>query len=666
MAAGRPDGIESRERDSLAGLEDVGVLADLNVVYEVRGEKIKAVGGLDIEVDGGEILALVGESGSGKTSAAMALLGLLTEGRNPPAVSGEGRVLGVDMLGEPTEKRRDLRRRHLGAVFQDPTASLDPTMTIGKQLTEVTGSKEEAVELLDAVGVPEPRTRLKSFPHELSGGQRQRVMIAMAIAGEPALVVADEPTTALDVTIQAQILQLIRSLCDELQCAFVVVTHDLGVAAQIADRIAVCYAGRVVETGAIADVLARPAHPYTAALLRSRITLDSERGLLLSTLPGEPPDMREPPPGCPFAPRCDYARDECTAAVPPLEPAPGRAGQTACIRADEIVEELAAAPPEMQPAQSGNGHAHEPREAVAVSLRGVEKSFKLRGAGRGVRLPALRGIDLDVKENECVALVGESGCGKSTLLRVVAGLTKPDGGSVTRSSPGTPQMVFQDAGSSLTPWMSVGDQISEGLQSMGVPARDVDERMRLALSRVGLSAEVAAKRPRQLSGGQQQRVAIARAIAIPPPLLLCDEPTSSLDVSLAATVLNLLGELREELGMAVIFVTHDLAVARFVADRIAVMYLGAVVEIGPAEAITSDPAHPYTRALLTAVPDLGGAPVSAKGELPSPINPPPGCPYHPRCIAAVEACPAQFQPLRRVDESGERQAACIHVEGPPA
>ena len=378
-----------------AGLESVGMLADLEVTYQSRSVDVHAVRGVDIVIGSGEILALVGESGSGKTSAALALLGLLTESRRPPRVAGDATVLDVDMLGRPTEERRDLRRHRLGAIFQDPTASLNPTMTIGKQLIEVTGSAEEAEALLDAVGVPEAKTRLRSYPHELSGGQRQRVMIAMAIAGDPALVVADEPTTALDVTIQAQILQLIRKLRDELGCAFLVVTHDLGVAAQIADRIAVCYAGRVVETGAAADVLTHPAHPYTAGLLRSRITLGSARLHTLSTLPGEPPDLRDPPPGCPFAARCKFRIDDCTKAMPPLEAVEGRPQLAACIRADELGAELMEG--EVGPPLSRNAAGVVGAEGTILRLRDVHKSYKLRGAGRKTRLPALRGLDLDVR-----------------------------------------------------------------------------------------------------------------------------------------------------------------------------------------------------------------------------------------------------------------------------
>ncbi|UJA21976.1 ABC transporter ATP-binding protein [Thermoleophilia bacterium SCSIO 60948] len=636
---------------------------------------------MDLAVERGEILALVGESGSGKSSAALTLLGLLTEREGPAHAEGEAEVLGVDMLGPPSEERRELRRRHLGAVFQDPTASLNPTMTIGRQLAEATGSDERSIGLLDAVGVPDPAERIRSYPHELSGGQRQRVMIAMAIAGDPELVVADEPTTALDVTIQAQILQLILKLRDELGCAFLVVTHDLGVAAQIADRVAVCYAGRIVETGPITTVLNAPAHPYTAALMGSRITLRSSRIETLATLPGEPPDMRTPPPGCPFAPRCAFHVAECDAAVPPLETTELEDQQVACIRAHEIRPELAgmdaadrAASPVVETEEAGAGVAAPSTElkapatssGVAVALSGIEKSFKVRGAGRKARIRALRGVDLELGERECIALVGESGCGKSTLLRTVAGLNKPDAGSVELGAGGRPQMVFQDAAASLTPWMTVGEQIAERLRDDGRHRREIRAATIEALGRVGLVPEIADYKPRQLSGGQQQRVAIARAIVVPPPVLLCDEPTSSLDVSLAATVLNLVGQLRQELGLSVMFVTHDLAVARFVADRIAVMHLGQIVEIGPAEQIASDPRHPYTQALLAAVPDLGSVAPRAKGELPSPLNPPTGCPYHPRCTAALPVCSLEPQELVAVNGDPSRRAACIHVGERPA
>ncbi|MEA2361038.1 MAG: peptide/nickel transport system ATP-binding protein ddpF [Thermoleophilaceae bacterium] len=642
-------------------VEGVGWLRDLEVVYPSRTADLRAVRGVTLGVGRGEILALVGESGSGKSSVALALLGLLGEGRTVAKLDGDASVLGVDMLGEPNDERRRLRRRRLGAVFQDPTTSLNPTMTIGRQLIEVAGTPERAGELLEWVGVPEAKLRLKSYPHELSGGQRQRVMIAMAIAGDPALVVADEPTTALDVTVQAQILQLIRRLRDELGCAFLVVTHDLGVAAQIADRVAVCYAGRILETGPAVDVLTRPTHPYTAALLRSRITLRSERLRALTTLPGEPPDPRTPPPGCPFAPRCEHRVDRCTSVLPDLAEVPARPQLSACIRASELIDVLAT------PKRRDDPLGVAPEELAAdvppaLRIRDLHKEFKVRGMGRRTVLKALHGIDLEVSPRECVALVGESGCGKSTLLRVAAGLIDADGGSVEIAGNERPQMVFQDAGASLTPWLDVGEQIMERLRSADVPRRELDARMREALERVGLAPDVADAKPHHLSGGQQQRVAIARAIVVPPPVLLCDEPTSSLDVSLAATVLNLIGKLRRELGMAVVFVTHDLAAARFIADRIAVMYLGRIVESGPAEEVASNPAHPYTRALIAAVPDLDREPARARGEVPSPLNPPSGCPYHPRCASAVAACPTYDPELRQVGAAADRQAACIHVE----
>ena len=657
-----PDLLELEGREPPG--ERVGWLGDLEITYPSRTGDRLAVRGVTLGIARGEILALVGESGSGKSSVALALLGLLGEGRSTARLRGEATVLGVDMLGEPTSERRELRRRRLGAVFQDPTTSLNPTMTVGRQLTEAAGSSERAEELLDWVGVPEAKLRLKSYPHELSGGQRQRVMIAMAIAGDPALVVADELTTALDVTIQAQILQLIRRLRDELGCGFLVVTHDLGVAAQIADRIAVCYAGRIAEIGPAVDVLTRPTHPYTAALLRSRITLRSERLRALMTLPGEPPDPRTPPPGCPFAPRCEHRIDRSVAALPELAEVRGRPQLSACVRADELVQVLAT--PKLRDELVGVTPDAINRDAEpALRIRGLHKQFKVRGQVRRTRLKALRGIDLDVSPRECVALVGESGCGKSTLLRVAAGLIDADDGTVEVAGNERPQMVFQDAGASLTPWLSVGEQIMERLRSANVPRAASGARMREALERVGLPLDVTEQLPHHLSGGQQQRVAIARAIVVPPPVLLCDEPTSSLDVSLAATVLNLIGKLRGELGMSVVFVTHDLAAARFISDRIAVMYLGRIVEIGPAEEVASDPAHPYTRALIAAVPDLDREPARARGELPSPLTPPPGCPYHPRCAARIDICPTHNPELRRVGSAPDRAAACVHVEEAP-
>jgi peptide/nickel transport system ATP-binding protein len=601
---------------------------DLSVTFRRDEREVRALRGISLDVQPGEILGIVGESGSGKSVLGLSMLGLLPQ-RPEPEVEGELVVAGVDMLHAPEPERRANRAR-LGAVFQDPMTSLDPTMRVGKQLLEKAADEAECVRLLDAVGVPEAARRLRAYPHELSGGLRQRVMIAMAIAGEPRVVVADEPTTALDVTVQAQILELIRSLRDELHCAFVFVTHDLGVAAQVADRIAVVYGGRLAELGPSHEVLERPSHPYTAGLLASRLDLASSRLRPLPTLPGEPPDPTAHPPGCAFAPRCPVATDECSDGQPALV-AVGEHHTSACIRPREAAGALDDAGEWPAP--------EEPPGQIALECFRLGKAFDLGGFGtRKAQLHALRGVDLRVAPGECVALVGESGSGKSTLLRVVAGLLEQDDGDVALPLQVRPQMVFQDAGASLTPWMSVGELVGERLREERMSGAQRRARVAETLELVGLPAEVASVRPGRLSGGQRQRVAIARAVVVPPSVLLCDEPTSALDVSLAAVALNLLGRLRRELGMAMVFVTHDLAVARLVADRVAVMYLGRIVEDLPAETLLADATHPYTRSLLAAVPGPNRVHVPVTGEPPSPIAPPRGCSFHPRCEHVTPVC----------------------------
>jgi peptide/nickel transport system ATP-binding protein len=646
-----PDGTAGEGRD---GDEPVVAINDLHVSFERGGRRVSALRGVDLSIRRGEIIGLVGESGSGKSVLGLSLLGLL-QSDPPPRVSGSAVVCGIEMMSASAEQRRVLRRERLGAVFQDPMTSLNPTMRVGRQVAEAAGSESAALRLLDAVGIPEARRRLQSFPHELSGGLRQRVMIAMAIAGSPTLVIADEPTTALDVTVQAQILELLGQLRDDIGCTFILVTHDLGVASQIADRIAVLYAGRLAEVGGSTDVLNRPDHPYTVGLLRSRLTLGARRDGPLPTLPGEPPDPRHLPGGCAFAPRCSLRKEECDDTLPALEPS-GHGGTAACLRLGE--SDAVEATVEQSTWQETAG---EMRRPAAVRLNGVEKVFRL-GKGKAGKeyLHALRGIDLEVTEGESVALVGESGCGKSTLLRVVAGLIKPSGGTVELGAGARPQMVFQDAGASLTPWMKVGELIGERLRSDGIRRAERRRRVDQALGLVGLPTEVADAKSAQLSGGQRQRVALARATIVPPEVLLCDEPTSALDVSLAATVLNLLGRIRRELGMAMLFVTHDLGAARVVADRIAVMYLGRIVEVGPADKISSSPFHPYTKALLASVPRPGLRHVPLRGEPASPLRPPPGCAFHPRCDVAVASC-KEHNPAAVA--LGRYQVACVHADG---
>ena len=634
--------------DTAADAACVAAITDLHVTFRRNGRDVHALRGVSLDIATGEILGLVGESGSGKSVLGFTMLGLLPQAR----VSGSVKVADTDMVTGDAKTLRKVRRLDLGAVFQDPMTSLNPTMRIGKQVAEAAGSDEEALKLLTAVGIPDPKRRFRAYPHELSGGLRQRVMIAIAIAGNPELIIADEPTTALDVTVQAQVLRLLLRLRDEIGCSIMFITHDLGVAAQISDRIAVLYAGRIAEIGPTADVLNQPAHPYTHGLLRSRLTLDTARHRKLAALAGSVPSPVTPLPGCAFAPRCVLATLACVATPPdPTTIAPGRV--SACIVPFETVStELGSRlttttediEPETAPAESS--------EPPAVVLKDGVKAFG--------KLQALRGISLTVADGESVALVGESGSGKSTLLRVIAGLEKPTSGTIELAGGQRPQMVFQDAGASLTPWLSVGELISERLRRNGMSRSQRQDAVAEVLERVGLPLDIAKARAGQLSGGQRQRVSLARATVVPPSVLLCDEPTSALDVSLAASVLNLIGDLRRTLDMSVVFVTHDLSVARVVADRIAVMYLGRIVEIGPADDVINDPVHPYTRALVDSIPNLGRESRVLPGEPASPLSPPTGCSFHPRCPIAIDTCSDGQLDVRLEGAPGSpHQIACI-------
>ncbi|MHA3022768.1 dipeptide ABC transporter ATP-binding protein [Mycobacterium sp. BMJ-28] len=634
-----------------ANPEPVASIGDLHVTFRRNGAEVHALRGVTLTVAPGEILGLVGESGSGKSVLGFGMLGLLPAHAR---IDGTITVAGSDMVHGDAKALRKIRRLDLGAVFQDPMTSLNPTMRIGKQVAEAAGGDEQALRLLTAVGIPDPARRMRSYPHELSGGLRQRVMIAIAIAGDPELIIADEPTTALDVTVQAQVLTLLQGLRDQIGCSIVFITHDLGVAAQISDRIAVLYAGRIAEIGPTARVLGAPAHPYTRGLLRSRLTLQTPRRSRLAALPGSVPSPLSPLPGCAFVPRCDLATEDCTKTPPdPVPVGPDRL--SACVL-----------PPDRNGAAAQIGHDAEPiapqpdsdpDQPPAVALTDITKTFAVARRGK---LQALRGVTLRVGHGESVALVGESGSGKSTLLRVIAGLAKATSGSVTLAGGQRPQMVFQDAGASLTPWLSVGELIAERLRGTKMSRAQRRDAVIEVLDRVGLPAEVARSRAGQLSGGQRQRVSLARATVVPPSVLLCDEPTSALDVSLAASVLNLIGDLRRTLDMSVVFVTHDLSVARVVADRIAVMYLGRIVEVGPAEQVIGDPTHPYTRALVDSIPDLGRETRVLAGEPASPLSPPPGCAFHPRCAISVEACAGDDLDVRLEGFPGNpHQVACI-------
>jgi peptide/nickel transport system ATP-binding protein len=592
---------------------------DLHVSFRSPAGTVHALRGASLEIGTGEIVGLVGESGSGKTVLGLTVLGLLP--RTPaPDVTGTVRLDGEDMVAAGEEQRRARRGSYVSAVFQDPMGSLNPSMRVGAQVAEAMadGAEPRLVhELLAQTGIPEPSVKARCYPHELSGGLRQRVMIAMALARMPRLVVADEPTTALDVTVQARVLDLLAGVARERGVALLLVTHDLGVAARICDRIAVAYAGRVVEVGTAAQVLASPRHPYTVGLLASRPRLDgSIAGGDLPTLPGQPPDPRHPPIGCAFAVRCPAADASCETSVPihgegqrtcechhpgSVSVWPARSTEDVRARLHSLRLKRALVPVvgDAQPAQA------------ALVVEGLECHYRrprrhpLTSAPAPLR--AVGGVSLTVPAAGSLAIVGESGSGKSTLLRMIVGLQAPTAGTVTLGAGAPPQLIFQDAGASLTPWMPIGEQIAERLAALGI-ARDArDARVASTLEAVGLPSEVAGAVPRKLSGGQRQRAAIARAIVVPPALLACDEPVSALDVSLAAQVLNLLCELRARLGIALLFVTHDLAAARAVSDEVAVMSEGVVVEHAPTEQIFRAPRHAYTRELIAAVPDVAEA-----------------------------------------------------------
>ena len=667
----------------------VAQVEDLHVSFETARGTVQALRGVSLSIQEGEVIGIVGESGSGKSVLASSLLGLVSRQKGA-IVSGAVRIAGVDMLDPRSREVRGVLRKRLGAVFQDPLSSLDPTMRIKRQLTERGISEARAVENLRDAGVPEPERRAQQFPHELSGGLRQRVAIAQALGtppldadrsavhlvdkgGVPQLILADEPTTALDVSVQAQVVLLFDKLRREHGCAVVFVTHDLGVAASICDRILVLYAGRVCEVGPAADVLERPTHHYTRALLASRISVDTDRSSVIKPIVGSPPNPLMLPSGCAFAPRCPRAAADCEAALPELTPRAPRsgAGSVACLHPAQPDEPIAGA--------EGNNNGSPTRrraapvaaparaaEQPALELRNISKTFHIKGRKLGLsKLPvhAVADVSLSVPPGGAVALVGESGCGKTTTLRMACGLVKPDAGEVLLP-PGArrPQLIFQDAGSSLTPWMTVGSMLSEQLAQRDVPSSRRRESVLELLARVGLDERAADAKARDLSGGQRQRAGIARALASDPQVLICDEPVSALDASLAIRVLDLLAALRRDLGLSLLVVTHDLGVARRVADEVAVMYRGKIIEQGPTDVVFERPRHPYTEGLIAAIPttEPGRLSPTLAGEPASPIGTVEGCAFRPRCPRAADRCLVEAPLLREV--GADRLSACHFAE----
>ena len=642
---------------------------NLRTEFETDSGTVRAVDGASFSVLPGERIAVVGESGSGKSAMAMSILRLLVY---------PGRVVAGDVLLDGTNiahlSERDLsalRGRTVGTVFQDPMSSLDPVMRVSKQMIAPImrnlgmthkHAQAEAVEWLRKVGIPDPERRITSFPFEMSGGMRQRVMIAMALSCRPKLLIADEPTTALDVTIQAQIVNILKTLTAEANTAMLFITHDLGLVARLADKVAVMYAGRIVEFGSVADIFKAPCHPYTQSLLR---TIPSPTALNTSRLPqisGQPPDMKEAIIGCAFRERCGAATDQCAREAPTLSDR-GREHVAACWQP----EGLDAVARGLEPKMSARRNDGPFRDRVIVELNKLTKHFTtaslLSRSNRNV-IRAVNGVSLSVREGETLGVVGESGCGKSTLARMLLGLETPTSGEIFTD--GMTQMVFQDPASSFNPKMRIHNIIEEPLMVKRVGDRQSRQaRVEELIDLVGLKQTQLDRFPGQLSGGQLQRVAVARALALEPSVVVADEPTSALDVSVRAQIINLLADLKQDLGVAIVFISHDLLTVRYISDRIAVMYLGEVVEYGPAELVFNNPAHPYTRGLIDAVP-IPDPEREAKrgthlfeGELPSPLDEITGCSFAARCPMAKQRCRDEKPMLKQHQKS--REAACHYA-----
>ncbi|MEV1170531.1 ABC transporter ATP-binding protein [Nonomuraea sp. NPDC049784] len=659
---------------------------------------IEAVRGVSYEVEAGEVLGIVGESGSGKSVTSLAVMGLLPQNA---VVSGSVKLHGRELLGMDEDEQIKVRGKTISMIFQDPLSAFTPVYTIGDQIAEAIRihqkmgkdkAAKRAVELLDLVGIPKPDLRAKAFPHEFSGGMRQRAMIAMAIANDPDLLICDEPTTALDVTIQAQVLEVLKTAQQETGAGIVMITHDLGVIAGMADRVLVMYAGRPVEQGPVDDIYYRPRMPYTMGLLASIPRVDGEEGPLVP-IEGNPPSPSSLPPGCPFAPRCPMKVDMCDDEEPPLTSF-GGGRHVACIRSHEIEHKgLTGADVFPVPVIPPSDVVRVPRaeRATVLELDDMIRHYPLmKGAVFKRRVGtvfAVDGISFDIAEGETLALVGESGCGKTTTLQQIMQLQPPQGGRVVvlgkdsakldgaarRGLRRDLQIVFQDPMAALDPRMPVGDIIAEPLRAHG--KKDVAEKVAELLQLVGLSPEHAERYPNQFSGGQRQRIGIARALALEPKLLVLDEPVSALDVSIQAGVINLLEELKNRLGLSYLFVAHDLAVVRHLADRVAVMYLGRIAEIGTVENVYDHPAHPYTQALLSAIPlpdpemERTRVRILLEGDLPSPADPPSGCRFRTRCpkfAALSEAerrrCVDEEPSVARLANAVDHGAACHYAE----
>jgi peptide/nickel transport system ATP-binding protein len=660
----------------------------LRTEISTREGRVVPVDGVTFSLEQGEVLGLVGESGSGKTMTGMSVMRLLPHGAT--ITSGSIKFDGQELTALDNTALRRLRGSDIALISQDPMTSLNPTRTIGSQLREVyhihTGAShraanDRAAEVLGLVGMPRPRERLNDFPHQLSGGMRQRAMIAIGLLCEPKLLIADEPTTALDVSIQAQILKLIDSLRARMSMAVMLITHDMGVIAGHADRVAVMYAGKIVEQADTLTLFTNPQHRYTEALFESMPTLELDAAAQLAVIPGAPPKLTGAVGACRFAPRCRFAQDDCRTQDPPMtEARPGHVH--ACLHPRQAQSAVTV------PAARREAAAAAAADASLLELTDVFKQFRVRSRRpfqRAGEVHAVSGVSLTIFPGETLGIVGESGCGKTTMGRIMVGLERPTAGSVIfdgldigtirgsefRTRRRDLQMMFQDSWAALDPRMPVSSLVAEPLAAQHVGSRG-DRRAAVAelLDAVGLPADAGRRYAHEFSGGQRQRIAMARALALHPKIIVADEPVSALDVSVQAQILNLMRSLQDRFGLTYVVIAHDLSLLKYLADRIGVMYLGRLVELGPSADVYGAPRHPYTAGLIESIPLPDPVAQRAKasgglgGELPSALNPPSGCRFRTRCPLATERCAAETPVL--VASAGRHAVACHYPLATPA
>jgi peptide/nickel transport system ATP-binding protein len=669
---------------------------ELAISYETRQGDVPAVRGVSFDIQRAETLGIVGESGCGKSTIAFGIVNFL--GRNGRIVDGDILFQGQNLVGRPEEDLRKMRGDRIGMVYQDPMQALNPSMRLGDQLSEVLtvhrgmdkkAAEVKCIQMLERVYMPDPADVMRRYPHQISGGQQQRVVIAMALLNDPALLIMDEPTTALDVTVEAAVLDLVADLQRDFETAIMYISHNLGVIARVAHRVAVMYAGEMLERATVGDVFLQPYHPYTQGLMRCVPRLGQDKtSSYLYPIPGRVPSPKALPPGCIFEPRCTFARPDCARQRPKLrEVAAGHWAR--CLFSEEISQEEWKPPATEGSARPTEGST-QPRVLLSAAVPGEPRDMdkpllKVEHARTFYKVPskrlfggkqyvkAVENVSIEVKTGRTLGIVGESGCGKSTLVKTIIGLETPTGGQfefmgIDIANPVSKrsldviknlQMVFQNPDSTLNPSYSVGVQIGRALHRFKtVPGSQVRDEVIRLLDMMKLGERYYDRLPRQLSGGEKQRVGIARAIAGRPELVLCDEPVSALDVSVQAAVLNLLLDIQRDMGTTLVFIAHDLSVVRFFCDTIAVMYLGQVAEVGPAEAIYAPPYHPYTEALLSAVPiadpRVEQSHIRLSGSVPSALNPPSGCRFHTRCPRKLgEICETQTPPWQTA-ETGQQ------------